>query len=251
MLVRGVLLLLALTGVTLVRTANSEGGGQASNSRHAEWSDLLSPGRRRCAILGFTVSPRYAQLQEKFTHAARVNRDWFFDYVAEAAPGPLAWHPNLGLSQPEWEEYLRLTKTDIRATSLGSTSVQIGSRGRGTYVFLGEVEELRGLSVSTIEERVTTPFGACSGFKPIAPKGERTFGPWQGFVCTHEEGDPRRSPAVSISFSMGRVLDSGDLLIQYKARRVELEGEAQLESADVMLRCGAGPNESVVRPPLR
>ena len=219
------------------------------SQKESDWSDLLAPGTRKCEVLDLQPSARLAPLMERFLAAGRANPDWFVAHAANSPPGPLPWHPNLGFTRDEWSEYLRLLDSDIHLVTIGAGSLQIGSRGRGQYVFLGEFEDLHEVTLNLSEQRVTTPLGNCTGFRPIEPRPGQKFGQWRGFTCSHTEGDPRKYDAVEVSFSVGRLVESDMLFLGYKLRQIM--PNKTVYKATVQLRCARGPNESIVRPGAR
>ena len=69
------------------------------------------PEREHEASLMNGYSPRSNYLSEKMGKAVTRNQDWFFDFVRARKKGEwLPFHPNLGLTKAEYEEFIEILK---------------------------------------------------------------------------------------------------------------------------------------------
>lgn len=95
---------------------------------------LLPNGTTKADIMdGVKASPRYLDLQNKFIIGVREHQEWFLEQqkIAEKTGKPVSYHPNLGMTEAEFNELKNLMEsgTGIELVSSGTESLTIKWRG--------------------------------------------------------------------------------------------------------------------------
>jgi len=199
---------------------------------------LLPVGTTSADVMELTGPPRYADLMSRFTEAGRRNPDWFRGWVAASGPGPLPWHPNLGLSESEYAEFLTLSN-ELRYRPARKASITVVETD-GWLVIDGDetLPRLAQVAFDPVSLALRTPFGKCAGFRAIEPSPrQRATGPWKGITCSAILGDPSAGPFSSVVFHLGRLVDDGRVFFSYSGKRLRSDGT--LDRADVHLRYAA------------
>ena len=120
--------------------ANASAGGPAGPV------DLLPASDTVADVVGVVPSPREAELADRMVQSVQQYPDWWTEHVASAGDGPIAYHPNLGLTEAEFEEFMAYAENPtvgvteqvvISAASNASGMLEIAwtaSSGRGSLV---------------------------------------------------------------------------------------------------------------------
>ena len=181
-------------------------------------------------VMIIEVPPRALELFQQFQEAIGKDPEWLMAYVAEMADQkPLPYHPNFGLSEQEYREYLSLAgkMTLIKAGEV-VLRITVDENGILHINTNGLVPDLDGIAIDLANDRITTRFGtAHERSEIIASEGQELTGPWNGVQWKLDEGDPntlqsdmKNADVCSIRFALGRLQDSGRGLLYYKATRI-------------------------------
>ncbi len=74
---------------------------------------------------GIKRNPRQLELTQKIQSSLQNNWEWYQEYIKTVKKGePLGYHPNLGISENEYEEFLKISK-DIEVESTGKEDLEI------------------------------------------------------------------------------------------------------------------------------
>ena len=134
-------------------------------------------------VMGIGLTPRGASLAKKIQEAAAKHGPWFQAQMKLRKPGePLPYHPNLGMTESEWEEFLRLNKKKTLVKT-GQAALSVKKLGDGKYRFSakGTLQVLNAITIDLKKSRVETPRGTCDLLDRVkTPKGH-SF-PWDGYV---------------------------------------------------------------------
>ena len=196
---------------------------------------LLPVGGIRAEVLRLTAPEPYPTLVVRFQEAAREHGPWLLEWVKQAGPGPLPWHPNLGLSKAEYETFLALQE-QLRFEAEREVTISVTEKA-GWIVLDGgdQLPELWDVELDPRSMSLRTPLGSCASFKAVEPSPkQKATGPWRGFTCSRSAGDPVKGDAESVTFNVGRLADTGKVFLSYTAKR--MRGPGTLERADVYLR---------------
>ncbi|GAB5566122.1 MAG: hypothetical protein Wins2KO_31850 [Winogradskyella sp.] len=122
-------ILLFITSILILSNCysqNDNSGLDSAEQIQAELHDLLKVGLSSVDIMDdIKQNPRQAELMAKFQKGIENNYEWFAENMQNVAPGhPMPYHPNLGLSKEEYEEFQILIK-DIEIASSGVEDVEI------------------------------------------------------------------------------------------------------------------------------
>lgn len=85
---------------------------------------------------GIKANPKQTELTLKLQSAIKKNATWFQEYISQSEKGKaLKYHPNFGISDSEYQEYLQLAK-EIEIESSGKETLKI-IKSDSTITFLG------------------------------------------------------------------------------------------------------------------
>jgi hypothetical protein len=105
------ILLAAFLCFKAVAFSQSKDSLQFTGDFRKDISSFLKKGRYE-VMNGIKTSPKQRQLTQKMNASIQKNRDWYIDYVNSTAPGKeLPYHKNFGISESDYEEFLRLAKS--------------------------------------------------------------------------------------------------------------------------------------------
>ena len=83
------------------------------------------------------TDPRQLELTYKLKIGIEENYDWFQDYIKKTEKGKtLKYHPNFGITESEYNDYLRLSE-NVEIISSGKEIIEI-TRDSGKISFLGQ-----------------------------------------------------------------------------------------------------------------
>lgn len=209
--------LLALPGAALTQSKP-----QSPPVKGVAVAPLLTTGAITVEVMQFSAPPRLTELTARLQQAAQRDPEWFTDYVQAAAPGePLPYHPKLGLSEPEYREMLALTDS-TRLAPIASTELIIKAMPYGWELDGGEaLPELSGVEIDTLLGQVRTPMGRTTEVtKILGSDHQRATGPWDGVQWKHQDSTLLSGHGTSITFALGRLRDSGRVLLYYDAGQI-------------------------------
>jgi hypothetical protein len=82
----------------------------SGQSNGKQLQGLLPQGRVNVEVLEMWSPPGLAVLTQRLQQAAQADPTWFQEQVRRAVPGqPLPYHPKLGLTESEYQEFLALS----------------------------------------------------------------------------------------------------------------------------------------------
>jgi hypothetical protein len=74
---------------------------------------------------GIKRNPRQLELTQKIQSSLQNNWEWYQEYIKTVKKGePLGYHPNLGITEKEYDEFLKISK-DIEVESTGKEDLEI------------------------------------------------------------------------------------------------------------------------------
>ena len=74
---------------------------------------------------GIKSNPRQLELTKKIQSSLQNNWEWYQEYIKTIKKGePLGYHPNLGITEKEYDEFLKISK-DIEVESTGKEELEI------------------------------------------------------------------------------------------------------------------------------
>ena len=169
--------------------------------------------------------PRLETLTQRFREAISRDPEWMQRHVAEAdlAPGEvLPYHPNMGLSQDEYEEMYRLFSEMVLVPVRDASLVVTEADGKLHLEGEPDLPGLSGITIDSDGASVRTPFAVLNGADRVSPNENQTItGPWSGLSWWHEGIDPATGDGATVSFDLGRLEEGGDGLLYYDAKRME------------------------------
>jgi hypothetical protein len=199
-------------------------------------ADLLPPDGCVASVMIPVLHPVASEVAEKLKRAAQQDTEWWFEYAKGARDGePLPYHPKMGVSEKEYEDFLRLGKEEMEVKQVGEVRLVV-SRGEGGAFRLsthGELWQLDGIEIDLQRDEVRTPFGVARGHSSIeATPEQKATGPWSGVQWKFAEGDvfafedASQVNACTMTFALGRLQESGQGILYYNAIRI-LPGPAK------------------------
>lgn len=184
---------------------------------------LLPAGTLRVDAMDLAPSPRMTELSQKFQAAVQQNAEWFQQHVRSAPPGePLPYDARLGLTRAEYDEFLRLAGSmELRKVAEAPLVVRAeGSRlvldgGRG-------MPDLTGVAIDLAADQLVTPLATVTGSREVHNDGEQAaMGAWDGRTWSMEDLSRDARDGKVVSFSVGRLRESGRGVIYSEMRQVQ------------------------------
>jgi hypothetical protein len=183
-------------------------------------------------VLRLTAPDPFARLSARFAEAVQKNQEWWLQRVKTAGPGTLPWHPNMGLTKAEYEQYLALME-DLRYEPAARATITVQRQGQRVVLDGGDdLADLWEVTIDPVAMSVDTPLGGCSRLRPFDSSAKAT-GPWTGFTCRETTGDPTEGDARSVVLHLGRLAASGNVFFSLEAKRFR---GGKLERLDVQMR---------------
>lgn len=200
---------------------------------------MLPVGKVNADILAVQFPERATELALELEKAVNHHRDWFFKYTKEnARPGvPLPYHPNFGLTEKEYREFLALTE---QRTIVVTSQVELTiTEEAGIYKISsgGRLPTLDEIIVNTNDNTVSTQFGKLHNPEKTSSDGtDSPIGAFRGYKWDLEEGSIEADNAKIVSFSIYRLIE-GKTFIEFRANVLE-EGNLVVKEG-LALRLGA------------
>lgn len=175
----------------------------------------------------------------KVEASARKNAEWFREYSEKAKPGaPLPYHENLGLTQEEYAEYLKLWR-QREFKPVEEVMLLLRKRGGNEWSITatGNAGMISTLRYDVEKDVFVSPNGTLERIKDIEPDAESVLGAWSGKEWRLEEettlGKTREN------FAIGRFSEKEFGVIVYRAQELSSEGTRLLDRS-VVLRFALG-----------
>jgi hypothetical protein len=123
---KALIFLIAFVCITNCYPQSEKDQLEVGESIQADINSLLLSGMISAEIMdGFIQNPRQVELMMKFQEGIQKNYEWFMEEMKTVDQGkPMSYHPNLGLSEEEYKEFLSIIK-DFESTSSGKEAVEI------------------------------------------------------------------------------------------------------------------------------
>ncbi len=194
-------------------------GGPASSLGSDKARGFIPTGEVRVDIM--EVQPptgRLAALIEKVRAKQASDPDAFVRGIENSQPGE--YNPEFGLTRTEFDEFLLESKT-LRVAKTGESVLRFAPDGDSRFRLKGGngLKDVDGIVIDLKRNVVETPYGvADKRSEVIASADQFATGPWNGPEWKLEKGD-LSSTATSVSFALGRLVESGRGILYYEAKR--------------------------------
>jgi len=173
--------------------------------------------------MSIAMPPRGIALAQKLQSTVAKNQAWFTEQLKRAKPGqPLAYHPNLGLTAAEYDEFLILAKkktllktgqAPLKVVHLGGDRFQLSAKKA--------LAPLDGITLDLAKSQVKTLRGTCDKIDRIKTPDTHAF-PWDGYVWeTITPLDVKNSKGRVLQFHIGQLRGTQTGIIFYKAIGLE------------------------------
>ena len=234
-LTRWSVLALALV-FALVFTPRASGAAEADRI-----AALIPDGAVTAEVLTPDYSQRMQEISRRLMNSAQADPVWFQGWMAKHPRGPVPWHPNLGVTKPEYDLYLRegnAAKFAVR-TRVRLTFERKGIARCWTLHGWGLLTPLEGLTIDLDRGHAVSPhwgdlpfFGIAQPTDPGVQLPWNWYGVWK---ATHVIGDPRRNGQSSTAGLHVGPLGDGRMVGLYWATR-RLNHGRQLADEFLLLR---------------
>ena len=185
---------------------------------NAEGVEQYIPGDRviRGSLMEL-VAPRDLQnIVAKFQAAAQNDQDWFKSYIAKHADSqPLPYHPRLGITQAEYDRFLKISETlDLQEKAAVIIKVEQLDDGSLRLVSDDNSLPLNGIRLLPAQNVVETKYGKLGTFTkidqadPDSPTGRWTGVQWSKLERTGQG-------AMAVKLAIGKRTDHGDGIIYF------------------------------------
>jgi hypothetical protein len=202
---------------------------------------LIPEGAVTVEMLAPSYSRRTEEIAVRMEAAARHNPAWFQAYTRRYPVSPLPWHPNLGVTREEYQEYLLGSKTAPMAVTQRATLTfeREPARRRWRIHGWGKLQPLDGLLIDLERNTIDGRRGSLPGLGVIAaeaasgsPLAWRWYGVWK---AAHRMGDPLHGgQAMSASLHLGPLGDGRSAALYWTYRRYN--NGARLNDEFLLLR---------------
>ncbi|MDC6363659.1 MULTISPECIES: hypothetical protein [Flavobacteriaceae] len=190
-------------------------------------------------------SPRQQELASKFQQGVRDNYEWFVEYMANTTPGePIQYHPNLGITEDEFNELQNLSK-NIEIASSGRENVEI-FKTDSTISFnsTGKLQILNIVKIHSVKNEIEIGEVKLSYSGAVNVDNDQNGfkSRWDGHNWAYEfpEGlnsemlkDVQSLVAKNYKFTIGKLEKSGRIFIQIKG--LEINKGVKEEEFDIPL----------------
>ena len=183
----------------------------------------------------------------KVEAAAAQNVEWFKEYSKNAAPGvPLPYDPKLGLTEAEYEEYLKLWDArEFKAVEAVVLQLKEASGGMWSITAAvggGGKEGGGSLPISTLKydpekDVFISPNGELKRLDDVAADKNSILGEWTGHEWRFEE--ETSLGRTKENFALGKTGDGKFGLIVYRMQEITSEG-TRIYDKSLVLRYAMG-----------
>lgn len=191
-------------------------------------------------ILSPKLSKEVEDIAVKMEAAARHNPRWFQSYTASHAR-PLPYHPNLGVTKPEYERYLdESANTPLAVTQRATlTFARDGNRNRWTLQGWGKLAPLNGTVIDLDAGTASNRRGTLALLGTAQPDDRsmpsRLDWAWFGsFRAAHLVGPKGAQQMLVASLHVGPTRDGRQVGLYWSYRRVN--GGARMDDEFLLLR---------------
>ena len=232
-------LMLVLIMILIITLTSCKGAGDLEGSSDTiPLEEMLPTGTVNVELMAMGLqsaedSDRLTELIDKLQLGIAANQDWLADYLKEYEGKELPYHPNLGLSQEEYEEYQRLSD-NIKLYQSGAGIISIEKTGDEQYK-ISQLEGLRlidNITIDLSENTVSTNYGTCKYNGAVKASDQQiATGRWNGYSWILENMADS-SNYQSVQFNLGQMEDSKKIIMYYQVRFAN--GENRLDDLEVI-----------------
>lgn len=173
---------------------------------------LLPRKRVEARLMEMTLSKRCVEIGETMEAAIAANPEWWQEFIGKAEPGkPLPYDKNLGVTEAEYAEYLKLCETPelAQTDTLDFRAIELEEN---VFVLSVRTERsLSGLIVDLTRNQATGKTGICADTFRVDVK-DGPLGAWSGYQWGRESENPPSYEKIAL----GKAAESGDSIFYYK-----------------------------------
>lgn len=162
---------------------------------------------------------RLEDLTKKLQVAISTNQDWLLDYIKDYEGQTLPYHPNLGLGEDEYNEYLKLSE-NIKLYKSADAKISIEKIGDQQYK-ISQNEGLKlidNIIIDLSKNTVSTDYGLCKYNGEITASDDQVAtGRWYGYSWM-VENIKDSSNYKSIQFNLGQLEESKKVIIYFQVK---------------------------------
>ena len=208
-----------------------------STQDHFKLSKVIPNGKTTVEVLEVRYSERVEELALKMSRALATNQDWWVEYVKQhSGDYPLPYHPNSGLTQAEYAEYLDGVDKTRHLHKVSDAYVVFGREGDLISIDLGdESSPVTKWRLNILTGELMLPIGET--IKPVWRSGNNVTAPIGAFEGYHWDYDnPTESPSNCniASLDIYRLKPSG--MIFWRIKEGKMENNRCTGSLDISFR---------------
>lgn len=192
------------------------------------------------AHIGMVVPP--AEIDKhvaKVEAAARQDPEWFQEYSTASSPGtPLPFHEKLGLTRPEYDDYIALwRKREFRPIEEVMLLLRKSTGDNWSIIATGEAGAISTLRYQSESDTFRSPNGELARIEDIKAEADSILGEWGGPEWRFEEETGLGQ--TKENFALGRFADGKNGLVVYRVQEVSTEG-TRLMDRSLVIRFALG-----------
>jgi hypothetical protein len=193
-----------------------------------ELAALIPDGAVTAEVLTPDYSQRMQEISRRLLNAAQADPVWFQNWIAQHPRGSMPWHPNLGVTKPEFDLYMREGRA-AKFTVRTRVRLSFEREHRGTRRWVlhgwGLLTPLEGLVIDLDHDKVISPRWGDLPFLGIAKPTDLVLQlPWNWYgvwKSSHVVGDPRKTgQALTSSLHVGPLGDGTMVGMYWSSRRL-------------------------------
>jgi len=178
--------------------------------------------------------PEIDRYVAKVADAARLDPKWFEEYSAQGKPGaPLPFHEKLGLTQQEYQDYLKLWgMREFKGIENVLLLLRENTGGTWTLTSTGEASTLSTLRYYPDKDIFSSPNGELGRIEDIDAAADSILGAWKGPEWRFEEETPLGQ--TKENFALGRLAGDKLAIVVYRFQEVSSEGTRLIDKSLVV-----------------
>lgn len=198
--------------------------------------------------IGVVVPPQEIdKYVSKVEIAARKDPKWFREFSAQAKPGtPLPYDEKLGLTQEEYNTYLKLwNQRAFKPIEEVVLMLRESTPGNWTLASAGGAGSLSTLRYSSKDDVFRSPNGELKRLPDIKADAASILGEWGGAEWKYEETTEFGKTKENIA--IGRYTDNKHGIIVYRVQEVSSEGTRLIDKS-IVVRFALGKSAAPAAP---
>lgn len=178
--------------------------------------------------------PEIDKFVAKVEAAARKDPKWFQEFSGQAKPGtPLPYDERLGLTKPEYDEYLALwNKREFKPIEEVTLLLRPTAGDTWAVTSTGGAGSLSTLRYSAKSDSFRSPNGELKRIEDIKADASSILGEWTGLEWKFEEETGLGKSKEN--FAIGRLADKKFGIIVFRAQELSSEGTRLLDKSLVI-----------------